>query len=93
MEFILEFFINVWFELAMKLVPRNNKHSPKVVFVCKLITLFVILCVVVAFTVGSIILVDNIASRTLGIVLLSSSVSIFVFQIVLGIIFYNKKQK
>ena len=89
----MEFFINVWFELAMKLVPGNNKHSPKAVLVCKLITLFVILYVVVAFTVGSIILVDNIASRTFGIILLSSSVLIFVFQIVLGIIFYNKKQK
>ena len=90
MEFILEFFVNVWLELAMKLVPTNKRHSKKVVLVCKLITVVVILYIIVAFTAGSVILVDNIASRMLGIVLLSSSASIFVCQFVLGIIFFKR---
>ena len=90
MEFILEFFINMWIELAMKLVPTNKRNSKKVMLVCKLITVAVILYIIVAFTAGSVILVDTIASRMLGIVLLSSSVSIFVCHFVLGIVFFKR---
>ena len=93
MEFVLEFFINVWIELAMKIVPEDKRNSKKIQMVCKLVVLFMVLYVIAAFTVGAVILADSIAQRALGVVLLSSSIVICVFQIVLGIIFYNKKHK
>ena len=92
MEILLEYFINVWFKLALKLVPDRKRSSKKVLFLCKLITILVLLYQVAAFTVGAIILSNSTGLEILGVVLLSSSVIIFVSQIVLGIIFYSKKK-
>ena len=91
MEILLEYFITVWFELALKLVPDSKKSSKKVLFLCKLITILVLLYQVAAFTAGAIIFSNSTGLEILGVVLLSSSVIIFVSQIILGIIFYNKK--
>ena len=91
MEILLEYFITVWFELALKLVPDGKKSSKKVLFLCKLITILVLLYQVAAFTAGAIIFSNSTGLEILGVVLLSSSVIIFVSQIILGIIFYNKK--
>ena len=90
MEILLEYFINVWFELALKLVPDSKKSSKKVLFLCKLISVLVLLYQVAAFTAGAIIFSNSTGLEILGVVLLSS-VIIFVSQIILGIIFYNKK--
>ena len=91
MEILLEYFITVWFELALKLVPDSKKSSKKVLFLCKLISILVLLYQVAAFTAGAIIFSNSTGLEILGVVLLSSSVIIFVSQIILGIIFYNKK--
>ena len=91
MEVLLEYFIDVWFELALKLVPDSKKSSKKVLFLCKLILVLVLLYQVAAFTAGAIIFSNSTGLEILGVVLLSSSVIIFVSQIILGIIFYNKK--
>ena len=91
MEILLEYFINVWFELALKLVPDSKKSSKKVLFLYKLISILVFLYQVAAFTAGAIIFSNSTGLEILGVVLLSSSVIIFVSQIILGIIFYNKK--
>ena len=91
MEILLEYFITVWFELALKLVPDSKKSSKKVLFLCKLISVLVLLYQVAAFTAGAIIFSNSTGLEILGVVLLSSSVIIFVSQIILGIIFYNKK--
>ena len=92
MEILIEYFINIWFELALKLVPDRKRSSKKVLFLCKLITTLVLLYQVAAFTAGALIFSDSTGSELLGGVLLSSSVIIFVLQIILGIIFYNKKK-
>ena len=91
MEILLEYFITVWFELALKLVPDSKKSSKKVLFLCKLISILVLLYQVAAFIAGAIIFSNSTGLEILGVVLLSSSVIIFVSQIILGIIFYNKK--
>ena len=92
MELLLEYFITVWFELALKLVPDSKKSSKKVLFLYKLISILVFLYQVAAFTAGAIIFSNSTGLEILGVVLLSSSsVIIFVSQIILGIIFYNKK--
>ena len=92
MEILLEYFITVWFELALKLVPDSKKSSKKVLFLCKLISILVLLYQVAAFTAGPIIFSNSTGLEILGVVLLSSSVIIFVSQIILGIIFYSKKK-
>ena len=91
MEILLEYFITVWFELVLKLVPNSKKSSKKVLFLCKLISILVLLYQVAAFTVGAIILSNSTGLEILGVVLLSSSVIIFVSQIILGIIFTIRK--
>ena len=93
MEILLEYFITVWFNLALKLVPDSKKSSAKVLFVCKLITIFVLLYQIAAFTAGAIIFSNSTKFEYLGIILISSSVIIFVSQIILGIIFYRKEKK
>ena len=55
MEILLEYFIDIWFELALKLVPDSKKSSKKVLFVCKLITILVLLYQIATFTAGAII--------------------------------------
>lgn len=92
MDFLLEFFINVWIEFAVKLVPADRRHSKRAILVCKLITVLLILYVTIAFFTGAVILSDKDASRALGIVLLSSSLLILVCQTVLGMIFYKKRK-
>ena len=92
MEILLEYFITVWFELVLKLVPDSKKSSKKVLFLCKLISILVLLYQVAAFIAGAIIFSNSTGLEILGVVLLSSSVIIFVSQIILGIIFYSKKK-
>ena len=92
MEILLEYFIDIWFELALKLVPDSKKSSKKVLFVCKLITILVLLYQIATFTAGAIIFSNSTEFDFLGIILISSAVIIFVSQIILGIVFYNKKK-
>ena len=93
MEILLEFFITLWVELAIKIVPDSKKQSPVVLFMCKLIVAIFLLCELAAFAAGSILFANTTEFETLGIVLLSSSTIIFIVQIVLGFVFYTKKQK
>ena len=91
MEFILEFVLGFWFEMATCIVPsKDNKKKGKI---AKIIVLAIIIYVIIAFTVGSIMLSDNIGSKVLAAVLITSSIVIFLLQIILGIIFYIKKKK
>ena len=91
MDFFVEFFLNVWLELAMKFLP-GSKESAKATKICKFVTVGVILYVIVAFTAGMIMLTDDVGSLVLAVVLLLSSVLIFGIQVVLGIVFFGKRR-
>ena len=91
MDFIMEFILTAWMELAMKLVPeRKMTEKKKMLFKCLAVAL--ILYVVIAFTAGSIMLSDQVGPQVLAVCLISSSVAIFLLQIVLGSIFCRKKR-
>ena len=92
MESLLEYFRTLWYELALKFVPKSKKTSAKALFVCKFFATVVISYQVAAFLVGSFLLVYvNITGlKLLGFILWASSVALFVLQIILGSIFYNK---
>ena len=92
MEIVLEYFISFWYELALKFVPESKKTSVKVLFVCKFIATVLLLYQVTAFIAGAIIMANITGMEILGFILFSSSNIIFVLQIVLGIVFCNKKK-
>ena len=87
MEFFIEFFINVWIELATKIMPKT-KQSKKTVFICKLIVVFLILYTIAAFTAGGIMLTNGYGSKAVAMLLMVSAIIICLAQIVLGCIFY-----
>ena len=92
MEILLEYFITVWYELALKFVPESKKTSAKVLFVCKFFATVVLLYQVVALIFGAIIMANISGLEMLGFILFASSIIIFVLQIVLGIVFNNMKK-
>ena len=84
---LLEYFRTIWYELALKFVPKSKKTSAKALFVCKFFATVVISYQVAAFLVGSFLLIDITGLELLGFILWASSVALFVLQIILGIIF------
>ena len=90
MEFIMEFVLSFWMEIAIKIMPQ--KSSKKAGLLAKILIVFLILYVIIAFTAGGIMLMDGVGSRGAAIVLIVSSVMIFLSQIILGIVFYSKNK-
>ncbi len=90
MEFILEFFLTFWLELAMKIVPQ--KAQKKSEHLAKTVVLVLVLYVIAAFTAGSIMLADDLGSRTVAVVFIVSSVVVAFTQVVLGLICYLKNK-
>ena len=86
-EFVVEIMLEVYMELMLLVIPEKNvtrKHRviATILAVCMLIT-------VVALAVwGAILILDQ--NNLLGIIPLVISVLLSVFQIILGIVFYNK---
>ena len=88
-ELIFEFFITVWLELGSKFALSFVK-TDKAKTICKHIVIGIILYVLAAFTTGAIMITEQIGSLPLAVFFLTSSVAIFIVQIVLGIVFYKK---
>ncbi|MBE6649550.1 MAG: hypothetical protein E7614_08560 [Ruminococcaceae bacterium] len=88
-EFVLEFLITVWLELGTRFALGFVK-TDKAKSTCKYIVIGILLYVVIAFTLGAIMITEQIGSPILAIFLMSSSAVVFIVQFVLGIVFYKK---
>lgn len=89
LEVIMEFIMEVWLAIANQIIPTNG--SKKKERIARIIAAIIILYVFTAFYVGVIMM--DIGLDALAAVLLTSSILIFLLQIILGIIFYIKKKK
>lgn len=75
--------------MAKEIMPKNSKKAQ---LVAKIIVVSLIIYVIAAFTAGSIMLVEGFGSKAVAIILVVSSIIIFLSQIVLGTIHYSKKK-
>lgn len=87
MEFLAEFFLEIYMELMMLVIPEKNitkKHR----IIAKIIAICVLLILLGLAVWGVALLIDY--DDLLGLIPLSIAVIFSVIQIVVGIVLYNK---
>ncbi len=88
MDFIIEFFLEIYMELMLLFVPENNlkkKHR----ILAKIIAIFILLLALALFLWGAVLIVDY--DNLLGLIPISVAVLLSALQIIAGIIVYKKK--
>ncbi len=88
MDFLIEFFIEIYMELMLLIVPEKNitkKHRTLAILLA-----FLVLCAVFALAVwGLVLLIDY--DKLVGAIPLTLAILISLAQIVAGIILYKKR--
>ena len=86
MDFIIEFFLEIYMELMMLIVPEKSDKKRKI-----LATIFAIIVLAITFALvilGLTLIIDY--GNLLGIIPLLIAIIISIIQITFGIILYNK---
>lgn len=89
MELIIEFFLELYMELMMFVVPENTSNK-KIKVLATILALTVLAGVFALVIWGLVLIIDK--NNLLGIIPLAFAIIISIIQITLGIIITNKKR-
>lgn len=87
MDFILEFFLEIYMELMVLIVPEKNV-SKKHIWIAKITAVCVLIGLIVLVIWGVSLIVDK--QNMLGVIPITIAAVLSLAQIVAGIILYNK---